>query len=201
MNRCWRTGCVLLVLLLGQSGCATRLDPRVAASPFEVGASVYAAVLDAITIREVVGLVKIVPKFIESPGREEFPLPVHWSSMGDNELDGRRREISAMGFALDSIAETGDCPGFWSTADMRTGCPTSSQTTILVSRSRMLSSIERATVKERYSRGVEPESAVTLLFVVSTPAGAAVVVSEYYVCQSRQGFWVVVGKRVLFQTE
>lgn len=201
MTTCRRIGYLLLLALAGQNGCAAQSSPHGGASPFEAGTTLFTAVLDAITAREVVGVVKIVPTPVEPPVKGQLPLPVHWSPTRQSELDSRRGTIVALGFAVDSIAELGDCPGFWSTAEMRTGCPASPQTTIAVSHSYELSAPDRAIVKKRYSRGAEPDSAVTLLFVVRTPAGAAMVVSEYYLRRDSQGFWVVVGKRVLLQTE
>lgn len=184
-------------------GCASPVRPQVSASPFPVDSSLFAVVLDAVTAREAPGTVGVVPLPLAVTELRGIPLPALSDPIGIAELGQRERTIRELGFQLDSIADTGDCPGFWTQMEMRQGCPAAPHTTIMVSRPRLMSAAEVSKAMAHFVRGAdEPEVVVRLLFVFTSPDGAGIIVTDYFA--RRDGVvrsWEVVGKRVVFQTE
>lgn len=184
-------------------GCAPPVKPQVSASPFPVDSSLFAVVLDAVTAREAAGAVGVVPEPLAVRDIRGIPLPAPRDTIGADELAQRERSIRELGFRVDATADRGNCPGYWSRREMRAGCPAAPRTTIMVSRSQPLTRAEASEALTHFVRSpAPPEVVVRLLFVIASPDGAGVMVTDYF---ARRGGadarWMVVGKRVVFQTE
>ncbi len=189
------------VLVCILTACTPPATPLIVSSPFAVDTSLFGAALDAITAREVAGKVRVVPYPMISPDLRGIPLPVQQAPVSLTELAERKRTVIALGFALDSVADPGNCPGFWSQAEARAACPQVATTTVVASWPRELESSDREYFARTFGSEDLPTVVVRLMFVATTPDGAGIVVTDYFATKVQDRGWRVIGKRVVFQTE
>jgi hypothetical protein len=166
-----------------------------------VDTTFLAGILDGITAREVQGEVSVLNVPVQRTATLGVPA-VKVASISIEELAARETTIRGIGFRVDSVASTGACPGHWTAADKTSVCPSSARTTVALSLPWPLvgDALDRATQHSRLS-GRPPEQGVAVYFLFAGPGGSGMVVSEYYAARIPDGRWVVVGKRVTFQTE
>ncbi|MEZ4379054.1 MAG: hypothetical protein R3B35_12300 [Gemmatimonadales bacterium] len=193
----------LLSLLLLLAACGV-VDDRAAsaqvpASPFAVDSSLFSAVLDAITAREVSGQVMVSPDILPHPDLTDVPVPEGWIVPGPEERAYRIGVIRSFGFIADTFIGMAGCPSAISTLEMREACPQHTSTSIALTAPITIQPAEMERMLTR-TRGVAPEVRVQMLVAVRTPHYAGLRLQECYARRAGLG-WQVVGKRVLFQTD
>lgn len=197
MRHCLAQVELTVMALAALTACGRTVGPGVVASPFPADSSLFAVALDAVSAREVMGSVGVVPDLLDLPSLEGVPLPVRFMPTDASERAMRRQAIRSLGFRVDSIADPGNCPGFWSNQSARSECPAAPRTTIVQSRPQRVS--------EGFCADSRPRGGgshcVRLLFVFSGPDGSGLTVADYFARHTAGAGWSIVGKRIVFQTE